>query len=243
MNMASRNNPVRSHRSLLTALVLAPALLIAAGACGVPTGEDSFSEIPGGEVLFDLDATSTSTSSTTTTTTLPEAPTTTDPEATTTPIRLDPVEIFFLSRGRLQRIELGLPTGFSPDQVADILEAGPPEDVALDTLIEKGLIVSSVESEGVLTVDLDREIFRRIASFDQAEAIGQILMTMISSLRRVGQVAFTLDGVPTAVKKGNNLLADVGEALSYDDYVVLLAEVPASPRTTGTTVAPTTSED
>ena len=48
-------------------------------------------------------------------------------------------------------------------------------------------------------------------------------MTMISSLRRVGLVNFTIDGDPISVKKGNSLLSDVGEPLSYDDYVILLA--------------------
>jgi hypothetical protein len=51
---------------------------------------------------------------------------------------------------------------------------------------------------------------------------------MVNSLRGVGQVRFAFDGVPTAVKKGNSLLSRVGEALSYDDYSVLLVTVPDS---------------
>ena len=216
---------------LLPALVLAPAMALAVGACGVPTGEGSFSEIAPRDVPFGLDATSTSTTSTTSTTTtstLPELPETTTATTSTTPIRLEAVEIYFLSRGRLQPVLADLPLGFTADQVTDVLEAGPQEGTALDTLIEPGLIVSATEAEGVLTVDLDEDIFREIASFDQSEAIGQILMTMVNSLRGIGQVRFTFDGVPTAVKKGNSLLSRVGEALSYDDYVVLLVSVPVS---------------
>jgi hypothetical protein len=101
--------------------------------------------------------------------------------------------------------------------------------VALDTLIEDGLIVSADEAGGVLTVDLDGETFDRIPITRQTEAIGQIVLTMISSLRRVGQVTFTLEGEPIPVRKGDRLSSEVGEALAYDDFVVLLVSIPAPP--------------
>ncbi|TFH20413.1 MAG: hypothetical protein E4H05_02360 [Acidimicrobiales bacterium] len=208
----------------------AAALLVLAttGACGVPTGSETFSEIPPDEIQFGLDATSTTTSTTSTTsTTVPVLPETTA-LATTTTIRLEPVQIYFLSRGRLQPITIDLPPGSSPDQVADVLEAGPPPDIALDTLIMDGLIVTSVEEGGVLTVDLDPDTFDQVPSTQQTEAIGQIVLTMLSSLRGVGQVTFTLGGEAIAVKKGNGQLSDIGEPLSYDDYSNLLV----APRST-----------
>jgi len=110
-----------------------------------------------------------------------------------------------------------------------VLEAGPPPDIALDTLIRDGMIVSSVTEGGVLTVDLDPDTFDRVPSTQQTEAIGQIVLTMLSSLRGVGQVTFTLGGEAIAVKKGNGQLSDVGEPLSYDDYANLLV----APRSTG----------
>lgn len=201
-----------------------------ASGCGVPTGDDSFDEIPPDEIPFGLDATSTTTTSTTTTTTtLPDAPATSASPSTVAPIRLEPVEIYFLSRGRLQPVVIDLTPNPSPDQIADVLEAGPPDDVALDTLVEDGLIVSSVESGGVLTVDLDGVIFDRIPTAQQTEAIAQIVLTMISSLRRVGQVTFTLDRDPIPVRKGNGLSSETGETVSYDDYVVLLVSPPTPP--------------
>jgi len=218
--------------------ILSVAVMLTA--CGVPTGDGSFEEIPSEEIQFGLDATSTSTSTTTTsttTTTLPDVPdTTVVPEtselATTSTIRLEPVEIYFVTRGRLQPVTFELPPGSSPDQVADVLAAGPPDGVALDTLIEDGLIVRSVESGGLLTIDLDEDTLDRIPATEQTEAIGQIVLTMITSLRRVGQVTFTVADEPIAVKKGNSLSSGVGEALTYEDYVVLLVNTPAPVDTT-----------
>jgi hypothetical protein len=198
------------------------------GACGVPTGDDSFAVIPPEEDPFGLDATSTTTSTTTTTTTtLPVTPDTI--ATTTTVVRREAAEFYFLTtRGRLQPYIVELPPPFAADQIADILEEGPPPDVALESLVEEGLIVGSSESRAVLTVDLDAETFARIPSTQQTEAIGQIVMTMIDNLSRVGLVNFTIDGEPISVKKGNSLLSDVGEPLSYEDYVILLASPPPS---------------
>lgn len=218
---------VRSISTLIGAVVTAVAIT----GCGVPTGDKTFTAIPPAEVLYGLDATSTTTS--TTTTTVPVVPETTTAPSTTTPIRLDPAEIYFLRRGRLQPLDVMLVPDFSADEVIEKLEAGPPPDLGLETLIDEGLIVSSTESRAVLTVDLDARTFARIPSTQQTEAIGQIVMTMISSLQRVGLVNFTIDDEPIAVKKGNSLLSEVGEPLSYEDYTVLL--VNPEPRTGTTT--------
>jgi hypothetical protein len=226
---------VTGRRSLIAALT---TLTLFAAACGVSTGDDSFTVIAPEEDPFGLDATSTTTSTTTTTTTtLPVTPDTVA-TTTTTPIRTEPAEIYFLTtRGRLLPVFFELPPPLAAEQVADVLEAGPPPDQPLlDTLIEEGLIVSSSENRAVLTVDLDPATFARIPSTEQTEAIGQIVMTMISSLRRVGFVNFTIEGEPISVKKGNSLLSDVGEPLAYDDYTNLLATPP--PAVASTTEPP-----
>lgn len=220
------------RRTALATAIMA-AGVVALAACGVPTGSDTFGEIPPDQIQFGLDATSTTSTTSTSSTTVPAIPATTM-LATTTTIRLEPVQIYFLSRGRLQPITIDLPPGSSPDQVADVLEAGPPAGIALDTLIRDGLIVSAVETAGVLAVDLDPATFDRVPSSQQTEAIGQIVLTMLSSLRGVGQVTFTLGGEPIPVKKGNGLLSDIGEPLSFDDYSNLLA-APRSTDTTSTT--------
>ncbi len=201
---------------------------IAMTSCGVPTGDDTFSEIPPGEVQFGLNATSTTTSTTsTTTTTTPAVPETTVLASTTT-IRFEPVQIYYLARGRLQPVTVDLSPDPSPEQVADVLEDGPPPDIALGTLIEDGLIVSAIVERGGLTVDLDPGIFDRIASTQQTEAIAQIVLTLLGSQRGVGLVSFTLGGETIAVRTGDGQLSDPGEPLAIDDYVNLLG----TPRTT-----------
>jgi hypothetical protein len=226
----------RARRIGVLAATIASATLLVA--CGIPTGDDTFDAIPPEEVPFGLDATSTTT--TTTTTTLPDVPDTTIAPTTTIAIRLDVAEIYFLTRGRLRPLEVELAPGFTALDVADQLESGPPPDVGLDTLIEPGLIVGASESRSVLTVDLDPDTFARIPSTEQTEAIAQIVMTMVSSLRRVGLVNFTIEGEPISVKKGNSLLSDVGEPLAYEDYVVLLANPSSTSDTSTTSQAPAT---
>jgi hypothetical protein len=216
---------------LVLVLVLANGL----GACGIKTGDDTFSEIPSEEDPFQLDQISTSSSSTT----LVEPPQTSVFETTTTiaPL-LDPVQIYFLSRGRLQPVTILLVQNFGTDQVITALEDGPPAEggAGLDSLIEPGLIVSAEVAKGVMTVDLDPETFERIVSFDQSEAIGQIVLTLTQSVPRTVFVLFTIGGEPVDVKKGNGLPVASGQPVTFDDYIELLGSATAT--TTTTTIAP-----
>lgn len=209
-------------------------------ACGIPTGDSSFREIPSEEILFDLDETSTSTSTTTTTTTIPLVPVTTI-ETTTTEAPREEVDIFFLSRGRLRGVPRPLARGFAADELVDLLERGPAgeAEVGLTSLIEPGLITSTQRAGGIITIDLDPDIFGGIPASDQREAIGQIVLTM-ANLRGVGPVLFTLGGEPIRVTKGNGLLSGEGEPVSADDYEVRLATASSTDGTTTTTTTTTT---
>ena len=160
-------NPSAPARTLVM-IGLSGVLALGLGACGIPTGDDTFSEIPTEEVLFGLDAPSTTTS--TTTTTIPIAPVTTEAQPTTTIVPLEEVEIYFLSRGALQPVPVALTTDFAPDQVVDALEKGPPPGVGLDTHIEPGLIVSTEVAEGVvLAIQPDAGRGERILPRDYGE--------------------------------------------------------------------------
>ncbi len=218
----------------LLAMTAPIALAVGLAACGIPTGDDTFSAIPNEDVPFGLDKPSTTTS----TTTIPAAPATTELTTTTTIVSQEQVDVYFLSRNRLQPVPLALTSGFAPDQVVELLEAGPPPGNGLDTLIEPGLILSTSVAGGVITIDLDPAIFGDIGTSDQTEAIGQIVLSLMRNLRGVGFVLFTLDGEPTQVKKGDSLLSEPGEPVTADDYANLLASTP--PTTTTTTTTTTT---
>ncbi len=229
-------------RGVLAVGAVGAALTVAVGlsSCGIPTGDDTFSEIPAEEDLFGLGQSTTSTS-TTTSTTIANLPATTALETTTTNPPLVQEQIYFLSRQRLQPVPYLFTPGFGPDQVITALESGPPAEggAGLDTLIEVGLIESAVVATGVVTIDLDPEIFRRIASFDQSEAIGQIVLTFVDSVDRVGGVLFTLGGEPTEVKDGTGAIVGSAQPVTFDDYIELLG---SSPATTTTTTTPVPAE-
>ncbi|MFK8023078.1 MAG: GerMN domain-containing protein, partial [Ilumatobacter sp.] len=115
----------------------------------------------------------------------------------------------------------------------------------LDNLIAEGLIVETSRNSGVLTVELDEREFERIANRDEVEAIGQIVLTFLDTLRGVGQVAFTIDGDPLTVPTATGVFTD--QPVSSDDYTALLADGTASgvdeppPTTTTTTTTPSTT--
>jgi Sporulation and spore germination len=228
------------RRDLVTAVGALMTLTYGISACGIPTGDDTFTEIPAEEDPFGLDQVASSTS---TSTTLAAVPETTVFESTTTIAPLDDAQIYFLSRTRLQPVPILLSQEFGPDRVITALEDGPPAEggAGLDTLIEPGLIVSAVVANGVMTVDLDAEIFSGIASFDQSEAIGQIVLTLLDNVRRVGGVLFTIGGEPVDVKKGNGLPSATGQPVTFDDYIELLGSTPASTSTTTTPPVDTTA--
>lgn len=209
--------------------------LVLVASCGVPTGQDSFSQIGTDEVPFRLaeqPTTTTTTEPPVTTSppsTEPDAPTTTA-EATTTTLPLETVEIYFLSRGELQPVPRELPQAYGINQLAAGLEAGPPSGatgVGLDTLIEEGLILDSTTASGIVTVELDEDEFDEIQPRAQRPAIAQIVLTYTANLRGIGQVTFTIAGQPIRVPTGNGLLSEPGQPLAFDDYANMLADRPA----------------
>ncbi len=210
-------------------------------ACGVPTGDSSFEPVEQAEIPLELSQPSTSSTSTTTTTTLPDAPATTEQQTTTTIALLDPVLTYFVSRGDLESVEQTLTRGYSRNQLVTLLEDGPPAGSVLDTYIEPGLMVSTSQRGGVVTIELDEELLAAIDTRDQRRAFAQIVLTFTQNLRGVGQVAFTLAGVPIGVPKGNALFSQPGEPVSADDYAVLLVDAPGNEPDVGEPVTGTTT--
>jgi len=219
--------------------VWALSAALALSACGVPTGPESFEEIDDiSDELAAPSTTTTTTTSTTTTTTVPDLANTTIVTTTTPAVPTEEVPVYFLSRGQLTSIETAAPLAPEPNDLILLLEAGPDGPLAalLDNLIEQDLIVTTTQLDGVLTIELDDVLFRRISTRDQREAIAQIVLTFLTTLRGVGQAVFTIDDEPLTVPTAVRGFTD--EPVSRDDYTALLVDTDDSTSGSTTTTEP-----
>jgi hypothetical protein len=222
-------------------IALATTLAVLGSACGVAAG-NSFELIPPQDIPFGLDQTTT----TTTTTTIPVAePGTTDPDSgpTTLPVQTEPIDAYFvIGLDRLQRQTLQFSSPVEPLQVLALLEEGPPpeQSVGLRTAVRPGLAVDVSTDRGVATVDLRGAVLDRMTPRDQRLAIAQLVLTVIGSIRGIGQVIFTIDGEPAEIGiPPEYTLSEPGEPLAYADFELLLATSPTT--TSPTTTSPTTT--
>ena len=218
--------------------VASVAFVVVVAACGV--GGDAELQTIDQDDLLGLDETTT----TTTTTTVPpasSAPSESAPAGTSTTIatQSESVALYFVDGTRLQPVTVDLAGTPTPNRVIQALLTARPSGemgIGLRTLLPPGL-VKGVDAPGTgeVTVDLAAEAFNRIDSADQRTAIGQIVMTLVNR-PGIGQVRFTLEGVPQRVPRRDGLQSEPGGVVYFNDYESLLdAEV------TATTVAPTTT--
>ena len=241
--------PDRSQRAvtvgLLTQVLGVGLLAVGSLSCGVPTGDSTFEAIGGDEVpnrLNDPTTTSTTSTTTTTTTTLPDVPDSTIATTTEPAPQVESVEIYFVSRGFLQPVPQDLPEEFGINQLVVLLEEGPPTGslgIGLDSFVERDLIAGlPTTGGGVISIDLDPDVFDRINPRNQRQAIAQIVFTFLENTTAVGQVAFTLGGEPFLAP------TDAGsqELASVDDFSSLLPDglrvIDDQSDTTGTSTVP-----
>jgi hypothetical protein len=218
------SSPSSRHLLLLTALSIG---LVIGAACG--TGDDGDFQRIDSDDLFGLDQTTTTSFTTTTTTTVPASsvPIQTSTSAPTTSIPTEPIELYFVSGNRLERVTRNLSRDPSATRVTTLLEEGPPPGeagVGLRSFILPGLITTVRESgAGFATVDLAVEPFDDIEDRDQRLAIAQIVLTLT---RRpgIGQVQFSLEGEPLAVPGADGVQTDPGELVSREDFEDLLVD-------------------
>jgi spore germination protein GerM len=232
-------------KRLLAVTAAAGMLVVAAASCGMG-GDDQLRQINDDD-LFGLDetTTSTTTTSTTTTTTIGFQPSV-QPTigATSTTIATESVQLYFLDGNRLQPVTIDLAGTATPSRVLAALESGPPAGdlgIGLRTLLPEETttipaLVNRVEPSnlGYVTVDLATPAFELIDSADQRAAIAQIVLTLINR-PGIGQVKFTLDGVPMRVPGREGLQSEAGGLVSLEDYQSLLVDTAAT--TTTTTLA------
>jgi hypothetical protein len=223
------------------------ALSIGTTACGIG-GDDQLQTIDRQDLLGLDETTTTSTTSTTepAATSLPAAETTA--AGTSTTIATESVALYFVDGTRLQPVTIDLAGTATPNRVIQALLTARPSGevgIGLRTLLPPGL-VNDVDAPGTgeATVDLAAEPFNRIDPADQRAAIGQIVMTLVHR-PGIGQVRFTLDGVPQRVPRRDGLQSEPGGGVYFNDYETLLdaAEAEATttvpvPATTSAPVAP-----
>lgn len=210
-------------------------LMIAA--CGVPSGNDTFVRIEDADVPLNLASPSTTTTTSTTTTVVVPPSTTTTVVELPPDTELDPVSLYFLARDELRPVRREVETGFATIELIDLLAAGPDEQTSpgLDTLVSEGLVNSITIRRGTATVDIDDRIYNRVLLNDQTSLFAQLVLTLTTSARGVGEVTFTFDGTPDNVPTQNNLLR---RSVTFDDYARLIANAIIVEPSTTTTLPP-----
>lgn len=210
------------NKRRIVAAVLVQLLAVVAVACSVPTGDSTFQPIDGDEIpggLNDSTTTTSTTTTTTTTTSLPDIPeSTVESTTTTTQAPAEVVDLYFISRGLLAVVETELVARRDLNQLVVSLEQGPPPGSGFSSFARRGLIVGQPTVEGgVITIDLDADVYDLILARNQRQAIAQIVWTFLQNSTAIGQVAFTLDGEPFPVP------ADGGdrEFVAIDDFASL----------------------
>jgi len=222
-------------------MVLVAAITLAS--CGVPTGPDSFEDISA-DVPDRISDTTTTT--TTTTTTLPDPTQSTVATTTTTTTEPEPepdlaeVFVYFVLGEDLQEVVVQEqpPVADNPALLQSLLELGP-ESAVRDSLVTPGLIQGAEFADGLVTIDLNADIYRRLDSGDRTRVIAQIALTYIANLRFVGFATFTFDGDAQGFPRGSGFLTN--GPVSADDYSNLISDPAAPLPTTSTTSTATTS--
>ncbi|MET1000234.1 MAG: GerMN domain-containing protein [Acidimicrobiia bacterium] len=193
--------------------------LISVSACGIPTDEDARridpEEIPPG--LLDV-----------------SAPTTVagalDPLGTT-----EVVAVYLIRDGALAPSLAEIRRGASLNDVIELIRVAPSEELAEEgfrsALVSDVPVVQSISlARGVADIDLG-PAFLELPSNDQVLALGQLVLTA-TARPGVGQVRFTLEGLPVQVPTADGTIAS--DTLSRDDYLALLPSEEAAPTTTTT---------
>lgn len=131
------------------------------------------------------------------------------------------VTLCFLRDGRLLPVEREFDAGVTAADVVAAL-ASPPageEPPARTALSEPVLVRGIAVLAGIARVDLGQSI-AELSGEDQLLAVAQIVCTL-TARPGVGQVAFTLEGTPIEVPRGDGSL--VSQPVSRDDYANLFA--------------------
>lgn len=186
-------------------------LVVACASCAIPAGGD-FQAIPDSEVPYEL--------SSPRTTLAPSAVTTLPGSDTST----EAIDTYFISNSRVLKIVRLVAAPAGPDQALATLSALDTQDPALAglrTAIPKTFSATVSVERGVASVDSTRGLLDTLSPLDQRLAVAQIVLTL-TSRPGIGQVLFSVDGVPTGVPRGRGDLAGPLTPVTFDDYSSLV---------------------
>jgi len=186
-------------------------LVVACASCAIPAGGD-FQAIPDSEVPYEL--------SSPRTTLAPSAVTTLPGSDTST----EAIDTYFISNSRVLKIVRLVAAPAGPDQALATLSALDTQDPALAglrTAIPNTFSATVSVERGVASVDSTRGLLDTLSPLDQRLAVAQIVLTL-TSRPGIGQVLFSVDGVPTGVPRGRGDLAGPLTPVTFDDYSSLV---------------------
>lgn len=205
--------------------VLVLSLIIFTSSCGVPTSSE-FVQIPDADIPFELNATSTTTTTTTIPVELDANKSGSNPKNAVSEIVNETVDLYFIIANRLVATKIQIVSPATTTQVLSALVAGPPSGDAGSGL--RSAIASSLQAKinvtkGIVVIDANNFLLAGLSPIDQRLAIAQLVLTF-TSRPGIGQAKFSVNGVSIAVPRGRGDLSKPGDAVSYDDYISLLAD-------------------
>lgn len=146
----------------------------------------------------------------------PDAPTLVPPP--TTPSN-EPVSLCFIDGDGVRTVERALDAPVSPPDIVTALVDARAIPAGLRTAVGPPSVVAGLRLHaGVAEVDLAESV-ATLGGADQLLAIAQLVCTL-TARPGVGQVAFTLNGAPADVPRGDGSLT--ADPVSRDDYATLL---------------------
>lgn len=256
----SSRQRARRHRTGRRPLGRHPTLIVAAvagslaTACGIPadSGFQENDELVVGPDTTSVAPTTTSPPTTTAPPTSDTSPPPTPPTSVNEPVGLtEPVLLYFVGGPpqdeTLSESTRALSYPARLQQVLFALIEGPSEleSPGLRTLIDDDLVHSLTVDRGVLTIDIDGEVFFDLGDTStQRSAIGQLVLTF-GQRQGVGQVRFTQDGEPHPIQVpvDGGRWQNRSSPVAADEFEPMLAEsqLTPDPDSTTTTTPDTTS--
>lgn len=212
------------------AVIAVAALVLIAGACGVPSSGDFQRINPPPELATTTTSTTNPatrppTSSTVAPTTTAATTTSTTEAPTTSTNPVFSASIYFITGGgQLTPIIRQLASSAAQQVLTELADGVPvgEEYGGLTTAIPAGTSLVVTTASGLATVELPPDFLTDTPPQNQTRAIAQIVLTL-TARPGIGQVRFTSTGEPQEVSRADGSLTNPDDVVACEDYSSLLA--------------------